>query len=146
MWRCVPFLSAFLHIPLSFFLSLMLFNVYGQLVLVSLRLETPIPTWAVSGLGWMCFSTWTSSFRSSFVTPTRRCNTNLLVCVDIYLLDGNLKAATVCPRSLDPIYIVTYFTKWVKTSWTGSIFFNRNNRYLNCSNKLSKTWIKKKML
>ena len=29
--------------------------------------------------------------------------------------------ATECPRSLDPIYIVTYFIKWVKTSWTDSV-------------------------
>ena len=25
---------------------------------------------------------------------------------------------TVCPRSLDPIYVVTSNIKWVKTSWT----------------------------
>ena len=24
----------------------------------------------------------------------------------------------VCPKSLDPFYIVTYYIKWVKTSWT----------------------------
>ena len=29
--------------------------------------------------------------------------------------------STVCPRSLDPIYIVTYYIIWVKTSWTDSI-------------------------
>ena len=27
---------------------------------------------------------------------------------------------TLCPRSLDPIYIVTYYMKQVKTSWTDS--------------------------
>ena len=27
---------------------------------------------------------------------------------------------TVCPRSLYPIYIVSYYMKWVKTSWTYS--------------------------
>ena len=26
-------------------------------------------------------------------------------------------SATVCQRSLDPSYIVTYDDKWVKTSW-----------------------------
>ena len=26
--------------------------------------------------------------------------------------------STVCPRSLDPVYLVTYFIHWVKTSWT----------------------------
>ena len=25
---------------------------------------------------------------------------------------------TVCPRSCDPFYIVTYYIKWVTTSWT----------------------------
>ena len=28
---------------------------------------------------------------------------------------------TVCPRSIDPFYIVSYFIKWVTTSWTCSI-------------------------
>ena len=27
---------------------------------------------------------------------------------------------TICPRSLDTIHIVTYYLKWVKTSWTNS--------------------------
>ena len=26
--------------------------------------------------------------------------------------------STICPRSSDPIYIVTYYIKWVTTSWT----------------------------
>ena len=26
--------------------------------------------------------------------------------------------STVCPRSSDPFYIVTYYIKWVTTSWT----------------------------
>ena len=29
---------------------------------------------------------------------------------------------TVCPRSLDPIYIANYYLKGVKTSWTDSMF------------------------
>ena len=28
---------------------------------------------------------------------------------------------TVCPRSLDQFYIVSYYMKWVNTSWTDSI-------------------------
>ena len=28
---------------------------------------------------------------------------------------------TVCPRSSDPIYIVTYYISWVTTSWTYSM-------------------------
>ena len=30
------------------------------------------------------------------------------------------KVYTVCPRSSDPFYIVTYYIKWVTTSWTDS--------------------------
>ena len=29
--------------------------------------------------------------------------------------------STAIPRSLDPIYIITYYIKWVKTTWTNSI-------------------------
>ena len=28
------------------------------------------------------------------------------------------KYVTVCPGSSDPFYIVTYYIKWVTTSWT----------------------------
>ena len=32
---------------------------------------------------------------------------------------------TVCPRSNDPFYIVSYYIKWVTTSWTdGSILMD----------------------
>ena len=31
---------------------------------------------------------------------------------------------TICPRSLDPIYIVTYYIKWVKTPWTYSMYYS----------------------
>ena len=34
--------------------------------------------------------------------------------------DKGLKT-TVCPRSSDPFYTVTYYMKWVTTSWTYSI-------------------------
>ena len=27
-----------------------------------------------------------------------------------------------CQRGLNPFYIVTYFIKWVKSSWTGSMY------------------------
>ena len=27
---------------------------------------------------------------------------------------------TVCPRSKDPFYVVTYYIKWITTSWTHS--------------------------
>ena len=29
---------------------------------------------------------------------------------------------TVCLKSLDQIYVVTYYIKWVRTSWAYSIF------------------------
>ena len=29
---------------------------------------------------------------------------------------------TICPRSSDPFYIVSYYIKWVTTSWTYSIY------------------------
>ena len=32
--------------------------------------------------------------------------------------------STVCPRNSDPLYIVSYFIKWVSASWTYSIFVN----------------------
>ena len=28
---------------------------------------------------------------------------------------------TICPRSSDPFYIVSYYIKWVTTSWTHSM-------------------------
>ena len=33
----------------------------------------------------------------------------------------NFLVDTVCPRSVDPFYILTYYMKWVKTSCTFSI-------------------------
>ena len=35
-----------------------------------------------------------------------------------------LSGPSVCPRSLDPIYIVTNDIKWAKTSWTSSTLGN----------------------
>ena len=29
---------------------------------------------------------------------------------------------TVCPESSDPFYVVTYYIKWVTTSWTKSMY------------------------
>ena len=28
---------------------------------------------------------------------------------------------TICPRSSDPFYMITYYMKWVTTSWTAGI-------------------------
>ena len=33
----------------------------------------------------------------------------------------SMQLHTVCPRSSDPFYVVTYYVKWVTTSWTYSI-------------------------
>ena len=35
-----------------------------------------------------------------------------------YLLQAEPYLHTVCPGSIDPFYIVTYYIKWVTTSWT----------------------------
>ena len=36
----------------------------------------------------------------------------------VLVLDG-----TICPRSIDPFYIVTYYIKWVTTFWTDSTYY-----------------------
>ena len=41
---------------------------------------------------------------------------------DIIFSPCSVKNDTVCPRSSDPFYIVTYYMKWVTISWTHSIF------------------------
>ena len=38
--------------------------------------------------------------------------------VQILGTGSRLLGHTVCPRSSDPFYIVTYYIKWVTTSWT----------------------------
>ena len=41
----------------------------------------------------------------------------------------------MCPRSSEPFYTVTYYIKWVTTSWTDGISQakrkNKYNRYFN---------------
>ena len=52
-------------------------------------------------------------------------NQNILERRDTAACKGNilpdLGPCTICPRSSDPSYIVTYHIKWVTTSWTHSI-------------------------
>ena len=36
----------------------------------------------------------------------------------MFMTVENLIMHTICPRSIDPFYIVTNYIKWVKTSWT----------------------------
>ena len=35
---------------------------------------------------------------------------------------GTKRFDTICPKSSDPFYIVTYYIKWVTTSWTHSMY------------------------
>ena len=46
---------------------------------------------------------------------------------------------TVCPRSSDPFQIVTYYIKWVTTSWTDSILtvLQGQNVYKKRSNSIN---------
>ena len=39
---------------------------------------------------------------------------------------------TVCPRSSDPFYTVSYYMKWITTSWTSSSFFMVQRGYILC--------------
>ena len=48
----------------------------------------------------------------------------------VHKLDEIIVDITVCPRSSDPLYEVTYFIKWVTTSWTYSMLCI-NNRYFH---------------
>ena len=45
---------------------------------------------------------------------------------------------TVCPRSSDPFYIVTYNINWVTTSWahSTSFFFIKFNFQISCKNRM----------
>ena len=51
---------------------------------------------------------------------------------------------TICPRSSDPIHIVTYYIRWVITSWTQS----NNNRNLLYSLQViaASTFVKEKFV
>ena len=39
---------------------------------------------------------------------------------DIFIFE--LTGCTVCPGSSDPFYMVTYYIKWVATSWTDGVW------------------------
>ena len=43
---------------------------------------------------------------------------------------------TVCPKSSDPSYIVSYFIKWVTTSWTDSASKNETLQVDSSGGKL----------
>ena len=45
-------------------------------------------------------------------------------CIELFTRKNEMSSIhvlTVCPRSSDPFYIVSYYIKWVTTSWTYSI-------------------------
>ena len=44
------------------------------------------------------------------------------VCIYRYLY------CTVCPTSFDPNHTITYYIKWIKTSWTDSKAYKQNQR------------------
>ena len=50
---------------------------------------------------------------------------------NIYNLCTRTLESTICPRSLDLIYIVTYYIKWVITSWTYSNLALIKSAYTN---------------
>ena len=69
------------------------------------------------------------------------CNKNIMEKIVKYLFSGEMRGrerwwtsspstwmscpgTTVCPRSGDPFYVVSYYIYWVNTSWTYSIFLD----------------------
>ena len=49
---------------------------------------------------------------------------NSLAISGLTLFCGFPKTYTVCPRSSYPFYVVTYYIKWVTTSWTHSVYIS----------------------
>ena len=59
-----------------------------------------------------------SSWSVFLLTPNDQWSEHVFCVMNI----GHKKSCTVCPRSSDQFYIVTYYINWVATSWTnGSI-------------------------
>ena len=44
--------------------------------------------------------------------------------------DSEIKQYTVRPKSSDPFYIVSYYIKWVTTSWTHSTLYLIIDKYI----------------
>ena len=42
-------------------------------------------------------------------------------------MDKTVGIYTICPASSDPFYIVSYYIKWVTTSWTHSMYFQSSD-------------------
>ena len=58
--------------------------------------------------------------RSIWICILYMATKNSDLCLNLYRCKNRL-AYTVCPKSLDPFYLVTYYIKWAKTSLTYSI-------------------------
>ena len=59
---------------------------------------------------------------SSLVPSTGLCfDNNFLSASNFSIQVVNPAYFTVCPRSSDPFYVVSYYIKWVTTSWTHSM-------------------------
>ena len=83
------------------------------------------------------YSTYTSGLCDFFLIATWFLNFHLAWwmeprdCLSLkcrWLLFCNLVSYSVCPRSSDPFYIVTYYIKWVTTSWKdgSQLYFTEN--------------------
>ena len=67
---------------------------------------------------------------------------------DIGLTKHNCEWEVVCPRSSDPFYIVTYYIRWVTTSWTQSmdayvtsmVFDSEKNEHVHRKASLLQSW------
>ena len=46
--------------------------------------------------------------------------------------DLDIQYNTMCPRSSNPFYIVSYYIKWVTTSWTHSISETSSCTFMVC--------------
>ena len=49
---------------------------------------------------------------------------NTILCIAVVKPACTVKRdrPTVCPKSRYPFYLITYYTKWVTASWTGSSY------------------------
>ena len=58
----------------------------------------------------------------------------LKIANDFYFCSMQVGNITVCPGSSDPFYVVTYYIKWVTTSWTYGtyLWLTLQSAYLPC--------------
>ena len=133
-------------------------RMWGTAWLMNRRKFWSIPFYSSSCIqraGWPCCSTQWVLLQYTGGKHHQLNALGVLVKVLIYLLIWtwglmlrsrhiDLYVDTVCPGSSDPFYIVTYYIKWVTTSWTHSTNFT-NLLKNNCCNKSVK-WKWKHMM